>query len=223
MDGTGNLFEPFAAALGSEFRVKIVRYPTSGPLGYKELEAFARAELPAEGSFVILGESFSGPIAISLAASLPAQLKAVVLCCSFARNPRPLLTPLRPLLKFLPIGLAPIGLLSFFLLGSSTTPALHSALVQAVASVSPSTIRARIQAVLSLDVSNKLEVLRVPVLYLRGSRDRVVPRAASELVSRLNPRAKVIELDAPHLLLQALPLEAIRVVSEFVREANSAA
>src|SRR5438105_3993436 len=89
MDGTGELFAPFVAALGREFNVKVVAYPTAAPLGYDELESVARAALPAEGPYVILGESFSGPIAISLAASGSPGLKGLVLCCSFVSNPRP--------------------------------------------------------------------------------------------------------------------------------------
>ena len=67
MDGTGQLFEPLVSALAGEFEIKVVTYPTSTPLGYSELEAIAREAIPKEGSYVILGESFSGPIAIALA------------------------------------------------------------------------------------------------------------------------------------------------------------
>ena len=99
MDGTGYLFEPFIAALGSEFQIVRVAYPNADALGYSELEAIARAALPA-GPYVLLGESFSGPIAISLAASAPDQLKGLVLCCTFARNPRPFFSGLRSLVGF---------------------------------------------------------------------------------------------------------------------------
>ena len=45
MDGTGELFAPFVAALKREFKVVVVRYPTNEPLGYAELEAIARGKL----------------------------------------------------------------------------------------------------------------------------------------------------------------------------------
>ena len=222
MDGTGTLFEPFIAALGSEFRVEVVRYPLAEPLGYAELEAFARAALPTEGPFVILGESFSGPIAVSLAASCSSQLKGLVLCCTFVRNPRPLFSGLQPLVRMLPVAMVPVGVLSHMLLGTFTTAALRLALAQAIARVTPAAFRARLQAVLSVNVSAKLSALTVPALYLRASRDRVVPRAASKLVSQLNPRARVVEVEGPHFLLQAAPSEAARVVGAFVREVQNA-
>src|SRR5687767_5910188 len=110
MDGTGHLFAPFLEALGNEFNVKVVRYPGTEALNYAELEAVARAAMP-DGPFVLLGESFSGPIAISLAASGSPHLKGLVLCCTFARNPKPLFTGLRSLVSILPVAAAPTGLL----------------------------------------------------------------------------------------------------------------
>jgi pimeloyl-ACP methyl ester carboxylesterase len=95
MDGTASLFSEFSTALGAEFEVIPVSYPSDVPLGYRELEQVARAALPEDKPFVLLGESFSGPIAIAIAASSPPGLLGLVLCCSFARNPLPLVATLR--------------------------------------------------------------------------------------------------------------------------------
>ncbi len=75
---------------------------------------------------------------------------------------------------------------------------------------------------LGVDVSAKLAAVKVPVLYLRASQDLVVPASASQLVVRLNPRTKVVELAAPHFLLQALPDESAKIVAAFVHEAQNA-
>lgn len=222
MDGTGTLFEAFVAALGSEFNVKVVSYPTTEPLGYPELESIARTALPSEGPFVILGESFSGPIAVSLAASCSPQLKGLVLCCTFVRNPRPVFSVLKPFIGVLPVAFVPVHFLFHLLLGRSSTAALRTALTQALARVSPSALRARLQGVLSVDVSAKLAEVDVPVLYLRASQDRLVPQTASKLVSQLCPRTEVVQLEAPHFLLQAVPSEAARIVAAFVREVENA-
>jgi len=222
MDGTGELFGPFVAALGGEFQVKVVRYPNSEPLGYAELESFARAALPAEGPYVILGESFSGPIAVSLCAGASDRLKGLVLCCSFVSNPRAAFSGLRSLVSFLPVALAPVGVLSHMVLGRFSTGALRSALAHAVAQVSPAALRARLRAVLSVNVSAKLASVTVPVLYLRASHDRLVPTSASAQISRLNEHTRVVELEGPHFLLQVVPVEAAQVVGAFVREVQNA-
>src|SRR5262245_59650840 len=103
MDGTGDLFAPLLTALPPSLPAKVVRYPTAEPLGYAQLDGVAKAALPPADDFVILGESFSGPLAISLAAEPPSNLKALVLCCSFARNPRPVFSSLGPLVAALPM------------------------------------------------------------------------------------------------------------------------
>ncbi len=90
MDGTGELFAPLVAALNSGFKTVVVRYPPNEVLSYAELESIARASLPTNEPFFILGESFSGPIAVSIAASAPPGLKGLILCASFVRNPQPL-------------------------------------------------------------------------------------------------------------------------------------
>ena len=86
MDGTGELFEPLAQAMERRDAIDVVRYPGTEPLGYDELERLVRAQLPAGQPFVLLGESFSGPLAISIAASPPPGLRGLILCCSFART-----------------------------------------------------------------------------------------------------------------------------------------
>src|SRR5271163_1797682 len=91
MAGTGIFFEAFAAALQPVFKPIMVAYPDHPSLGYVDLEAFARAALPQNDPYLILGESFGGPIAISIAASNPPGLLGLILCVTFARNPHPLL------------------------------------------------------------------------------------------------------------------------------------
>jgi len=70
MDGTGELFSKFIETLAPGTESIVVRYPTTGALGYAELERIARSKLPTDRPFVILAESFSGPIGILLAPSV---------------------------------------------------------------------------------------------------------------------------------------------------------
>lgn len=218
MDGTGQLFDGFVEALGSEVRSAVVSYPPDQALDYTKLEKIARSRLPADGPFVLVAESFSGPIAVSIAASAPRGLRALVLCCSFVRNPRPELVALRPFTRFLPVRAIPSAFVIRALLGRFSTPGLRSALARVLTQVSPAALRARIRAVLRVDVVARSSQVRVPVLYLRASEDRVVPRAASRLISRVMPGARIVELSAPHFLLQAAPREAARHIRGFLHE-----
>jgi pimeloyl-ACP methyl ester carboxylesterase len=221
LDGTGQMFEPFIAALGDEFDIKVVAFPASQSLGYAELEVIAREALPKEGPYVILGESFSGPIAISLAASASTQLVGLILCCTFVRNPRPIFTHFGPLVDLLPFKLVPLPVIAQFLFGRFSTDSLRKLLSLTLAQVSLSVLRRRLKEVIVVDVSAKLKTVSAPLLYLRAKHDCLVPADTSTIITRLNLHAQVVEIDGPHCLLQAAPTEAAQIVAAFLRERQS--
>lgn len=219
MDGAVALRRDFVTALGPRAECIVVGYPPDCADGYAKLETMARAKLPSDRPYVLLGESFSGPIAISIAATRPSGLTGLVLCCSFARNPRPILGSLRRLLPVLPFKLVPNGLLSSFVLGSFATAPLQSALRTVLSEIPIATLRARVAAVMSADVSPLLPSIDIPVLYLRGAYDRVVPRSCSEQIARNIGQSKIVEINAPHFLLQAAPTPAANAVVNFLGSA----
>lgn len=217
MDGTGDLFAPFVAALAGEFPIHIVRYPLTEGLGYSGLVAVAEAQLPPEGPLVLVGESFSGPIAIALAAAHSARVAGLVLGGSFARNPRPLLAMFRALTPLVGMGRVPVGLASAVLLGRFATPKTRAALGRAFARVPPAVLRARLEAVLTVDVTADLEKVAAPVLYLRALQDRLVPESSAALIAKHCSQTRVIDLEGAHAILQASPESSARAVAEFVR------
>lgn len=216
LDGTGLLFADFVTALGPDIRTIVVSYPPDVPLGYGELEPIARSFLPQDEPFFLLAESFSGPIAVAIAASSPPGLLGVILCCSFARNPLPALAPARFALGAVPVAALPMPLLSFFVLGRYATSTLRAALAQSIARVAPAVLRRRAQAALSVNSVALLAQIKLPVLYLRASEDRIVFKAASELVQGHLPQTVVVDFPAPHFLLQVMPVPAAAAVAEFM-------
>jgi pimeloyl-ACP methyl ester carboxylesterase len=221
MDGSGELFAAFAAALGDGITPLVLSYPPDQPLDYQGLADFARDRLPVGQPYMLLGESFSGPVAIALAASRAAGLVGLVLSCTFARNPVPLLRHFSGLIPFLPISSKFTGLPMPLLLGGQATPALRRTLRAVLDQVRPAVLRARMRAVLAVDYSAQLRGVTVPVLYLQARQDRVVSCASERHITSLLPSVKVVVLDGPHLLLQAAPVEAASVVREFVELVTS--
>lgn len=218
MDGTGVLFEPFVSALGNGPSVAVVTYPTSGHAQtYAGLRDLAAMALPSEGPLVLLGESFSGPIAISLAAANPKRVVGVVLCCTFVRNPRPGLRRLSGLAS-IPAPLPPSSILSAMLFGRFTTPRLSRMLRDALVKVQPAVLRARLRAVVSVDMREQARALEVPVLYLKGTSDRLVPPPAVVEAQHHCRNMKVQLFDAPHCLLQVVPEEAAATVAAFIEK-----
>jgi pimeloyl-[acyl-carrier protein] methyl ester esterase len=219
MDGTGLLFRLFIEAMGeaTEFDIQTIAYPAREPLGYAALTDLAFNALPRTGPLVILGESFSGPIAVALAARCGERVQGVVLCCSFARNPRPRWAWSMPLVRWTPLPPLPASLVAAALFGRHSTAPLRALLARAMAGIAPNVLRARLIAAGSVDESTKLAALRAPLLYLRAREDRIVPASALALVRQLRPDARVAAFDAPHALLQACPAESAAVVNAFVR------
>ena len=218
LDGTGDLFAPVVDALGPNVPTQIVRYPLSDASDYATCKAIARDALPTDPPYVLLGESFSGPIAVSIAAAAPPGLRGLILCSTFARNPQPYLRPLRPLLSILPVHSAPLWVSRFLILGKFATPALRKLHQQTLAHLPPTTVRERLRAILECDVSVALTNVRVPVLCLTAKHDRLIPSAAAHLIHHHVPAATIVEIDAPHFLLQCRPSDAADAIRTFLQQ-----
>lgn len=221
MDGTGELFADFVLALKDEVRPVIIGYPENQALGYEDLEEYVRDRLPINEPFILLGESFSGPIAISIASSAPAGLIGLILCCTFASNPLPLLRPIKSLINVLPISSKLTTCIVPFLLGKFSSRSLRKNLEQTLGKVSSRTLRRRMQAVFDIDVSNKLGKIQIPILYIQAEDDSIVPVSALKKICEYAKKLKIVKLRAPHLLLQTVPLEAATAVKIFIQEART--
>lgn len=221
LDGTASLLADFCASLGGlGVPARAMAYPLDRPWGYSELEAFVRPLLPSSRPFVLVGESFSGPLALSIASCPPAGLAGLVLSTTFACAPVPALSPLASLVRFTPAR-PPLPLLSWVLLGPWGTREARSSLASALRQVHPDVLRARAAAALRANVGSVLPSIRVPVLQLVAKNDRMLSRSASlELAAGL-PQSQVIEVEGPHLLLQASTLPCAREVAAFVRRMES--
>jgi len=216
MDGTGRLFGPFVEALPKEWRVQVVRYPLDRPLGYAELEPYATAAVPPEGPWFMLGESFSGPIAISMARKADRRLKGVILCCTFARSPTPLLTLFGWLIGRIPLSLLPNFVIDGFLLGRFRSAHLSALLAQALSEVTDDVLAARLIAARDIDVSAALAGIERPMLYLKATEDRLIKPEAAALICRMAQQTTRIEIHGPHCLLQAAPEATAAAVKAFI-------
>lgn len=217
MDGTGQLFVRFACSLQSHCGIatQVIAYPAV-PLDYRALEAMVRSQLPQEQAYIVLAESFSGPLGAALRSNPPPGMRGLVLCCSFVRNPRPRLTRLRHLLKLIPFACMPGLALRLALLAPYATPALQAELSQALAQVPPKVLRERLRSVLRADAAHIFASGSLPVLYLRARHDRLVPPSNALQIMALAPGTQLVEIDAPHMLLQAAPEAAAIAVANFM-------
>lgn len=213
LDGTAELFEPFVAAAPEAFPVRPIALPNDRPRGYTELSNWLGAQLPA-GPFSVIAESFSGPLALLIADRCP-QVTAVVLCASFVEAPLPkLLARLPDLVWGRP---PPRALLSFFLTGGDRT--LGDAVHRVIGSVPSRVLAGRVAAALSVDATAELKRCSRPILFVAAQLDRVIPPRCARRVRAINPSARVVEVRAPHLVLQSRPVDAWNEIAPFLQSA----
>jgi pimeloyl-ACP methyl ester carboxylesterase len=215
LDGTGRLFRGLVAALESEVRAQVISYPSERFLDYRELADLVAAQIP-RGDFAIVAESFSGPVAALVGGNRPVGLRGVILSTSFVLPPAP------GWLRFMPVGTlfragVPGWAVRRLLLGPGASPELVAEVAGAVSTVPPAVLAARLRAVLRANALESLRSCRAPVVYLWGSRDRLVGARGLHSIRRALPSVESIEVDGPHLLLQAKPAESAAVILQRVR------
>lgn len=215
LDGTGLLFEPFLKKRPDGILPKVISYPEKEVFSYEALENKVWSMLPDDESFFMLGESFSGPIALNLAARMPRNLKGVILSASFVESPVP------GWLKLLPLNLMtrlspPSAVIQYVLLNGAVNPEIIRLVKKAAGSVTPDVISGRVRSVLKVNVSKALQQIKVPILYLGGLKDRLVNGGSCRLIKKIRPDVEVVEIDGPHLLLQIEPEAAWKAIEDFM-------
>jgi pimeloyl-[acyl-carrier protein] methyl ester esterase len=170
LDGTGRLFRPFLDVLPPTLKPTVIAYPQDVVRHPAELLRMIEASLPSNGPFTAIAESFSGPLALKIAAAHPTQAIAVVLIGGFVRNP----------VRFLPSWLRfligpylfrcppPRFLVRRFLVGPQASSALVREVVDTLRLVAPAVLAARVRDTLSLAAAD--DVVRCPaaLLYIEG-------------------------------------------------------
>ena len=218
LDGTGKLLRDFASRSPAGIRAQVVPYPIDEVLSYSELCVYVRERLPAAAPFVIVAESFSGPVAVTLASRPIDGLRGVVLAASFVTPPS------LPVWRFLPWRTvfrfpAPVRLLRQLMAGPNRAM-LHD-IRAAIQGVSPHVLAARIRSTLTVDVRRELKAVTHPLLYIRAERDRVVPARCLHDILAVREDAVVESLDTLHAVLQHEPDAAWKLISGFSRRAHA--
>jgi pimeloyl-ACP methyl ester carboxylesterase len=217
LDGTGRLFRPFLDALPPTLTPKVIAYPADAVRHPAELLRLIEASLPADGPFAVIAESFSGPLALRVAAAHPRRAIAVALVGAFVHNP----------VRFLPSWLRfligsylfrrppPCFLVRQFLVGPHASPALVHEIVDTLRLVAPAVLAARVRDTLTLAAADDFIRCPVPLLYIEGKQDRLLDRATVAQLKSLRPDLECASIEAPHFILQRCPAEAAALIEAF--------
>ena len=207
LDGTGELFEPLIEMLPKSIKVQTISYDLNKKQSYSELIKYVILNLPQE-NFILLAESFSGPIAYQVALSKPKQLKSLIVVATFLENPRPFL------LKFLPTRVLdltiPILLIKLFFLGFSTKIEIINLFKIAIKKVPPSVIAFRLDEITKLKLAQKK--LDIKTTYIQASNDKLVPSKSLKNWQNICSEISVFKVSGEHFILQSNPVKCAEIV-----------
>lgn len=198
----------------------VVTYPTVGANDYADLLKVVRAAVEDSPEFYVLGWSFSGPLALMLAAEEPRRVQGVILCASFIRAPLPGLAWLRFVLVSPVVHSVRRIRRVVTMLSSYSTATMGRDKAETLARVSSGILAVRVRNIVALDARPWLRRCPRRLLYLAGSRDWVVPRRNGADVVREMPSAKLVTIDGPHLALYTNPSAGAQAIVRFIRESS---
>jgi pimeloyl-[acyl-carrier protein] methyl ester esterase len=217
-DGTGRLFRYFVDALPPQLTPSVIAYPPDVPESYSDLEARVRSLLPSDRAFAIVAESFSGPIAIRIAAKKPKGLVALVLVGTFVHNPvRFVPTWLKSLVGSYLFHIPPPAWMVRQLVAGSDAPGgIVSETLAAWCQVKPHVLAMRLREALAVDAADDFLAVSLPMLYVSGTQDRLLAASTVDALQRLRPDIEVAVIAAPHFVLQRRPTEAADLIANFL-------
>jgi pimeloyl-ACP methyl ester carboxylesterase len=217
LDGTDVFFRPLLKALPSWVTPIVVQYPQEGRNDYEQLFEIVSAAVGNLCDYWILGWSFSGPLALRLAAQRGHHIRGVILCASFVRAPRRALAWCR---------FAAVGPIFSIVRVARRLPAFFSARretwddkAETWTRVSAATLARRIRAALSIDARETLSRCHSPIVYLASSRDVMVPRWNADEIVRHSPSTRIVVIEGSHMGLYTNPTVAATTICDVLHMA----
>jgi len=213
LDGTGELFSPMLPLLVADYRV--ISLPLAGGQDYQTLTEYVQGKLPNE-DFVLLAESFSGPIAARIAQTPPTSLRGVIFVATFLSPPVAVLLGVAQSLPLTRLSRLPFSaaLIRWLMLGSQSSDELLEQFRSIVEHLPAEVVQGRIRAIRELRLPEFYSAL--PALYIQARRDRLIPEVKwREFASCFGDISWTV-LDAPHFILQTRPEECAVLINRFV-------
>jgi pimeloyl-ACP methyl ester carboxylesterase len=211
MDGTGILLDEFVRRLPEGVDANIVRYPEDRYRTYAQLAEMVARLLPVYEPYVIVAESYSGPVAALLAARAMGNLQAVVFVSSFVSLPCGRIGAW--IAKALPPSLfrprAPAAILRWLLMSPATTREQISDVQDAIARVSPEVLARRLRDALTADFAEMLRGCTIRIVCLLPEADRLLGTRGLRGFLAAKPDIEIVKIAGPHFLLQCAPNNCI--------------
>jgi pimeloyl-ACP methyl ester carboxylesterase len=216
LDGTEIFFQPLLQELPSNVRTVIVQYPLTGAQEYHTLLTLIRAATEGIREFYVLGWSFSGPLAVMLAAAEPTRVRGVILSATFMRAPRRFMRQARfalvgPVLwSWRVLRRAPL-----YLFRPPSNP-LREAKRMTWSRIPAAVLARRLRAVAAVDARDALRACQAPILNLVASGDLIVPQHNAEEIAAALPGIETAIITGGHLAMYSNPRPAAKAIMKLI-------
>ena len=215
LDGTTSMLRSFRDAAPPSYHVTLVDLPPDGA-DYATIYSQLGKQFDAARECILIAESFSGPLAIKLAAEHHHSIRCLILVATFARPPvgawiRYL--PLATMLRF-PI---PSFIARYYLLGFSADPATVQLLRSVIRRAKSRILAGRIRETTRIDVQQELKQLSCPVLYLHPTADKLIKEHSVNAIRQLRPDLEICRIEGSHMILETQPARVWKAIEEFTR------
>lgn len=205
MDGTGILFKTFIRQLPRDIDIKVVTYPQDTYLTYEQLAEHVRSIAPFSTPYVVIAESYSGPVASLLAVNPIGNLRAVIFVSSFVSLPWGRIGTW--MAKILPTALfrlrPPAWALRWLLMDSATSAETIVEVQDTIARISPEVMVKRLRDALTADFSPMLRKSTVRTVCLVPESDRLIGARGYQSLVTAREDIEVVKIIGPHFLLQS--------------------
>jgi len=216
LHGKGDLFRPLMDKLGDRYDLSAVSYPQTVPMGYEALFDLVTSRIKREKTYIILGESFSGPLAVRTAAKFSKQVKGLILAGSFVTSPIPhWINTLKPFLNTPLLYLRPVKWVNERLMGSSCPEGTRKWIHASMPRLSRDVLATRIREVMAVDVRQELKDYQGRLLYMAGARDWLVGKGSIESVWLCRPDVEIRVIDGVHMFLETNAKDSADAINEF--------
>lgn len=229
LDGTGHAYswlkEEMLQSKIAENNIHILSYDNehSYSVLFKQVEAIIlKSQIPV----IIIAESFAGPLALSLVTAYPDKVKKLVLSATFGIKPQCTFIPSFALDLFnsvsnalIPLRKIPPNFINKILMNEVEHTELKIVMEDIYKNGKQEVFDKRIQEVLSLNNkwnTNWTKEIYTNTLIFKPLKDRLIDKSNSDILHFNLINSRLIELDAPHMLLQTHAEESWKHILKFM-------
>ena len=210
LHGSRTLYASFVALAPPWASCRPLGLPTVGEQSFDGIAGALEPELRSLEGFVLMGESFSGPIAARLAGRLGQKVALTVLCNPLVRMP--FTPPVRLAAALAASRWMPAWFAAAVLAAGDRS--LGRAVLEAVRLLPKEVLRTRL-AWASLATSEDLGPhLTAPLLVILGTKDHLVSPAHTKALLKRIPFHTIAEIEGPHLIAQTRPADVWKAISD---------